>query len=358
LVVIGIILYEQQPSWLAPRTPTPTAIPTRAAVAFLADGQVALAAGDYDVALAAYGEVTRLEPDNSDALTIQAEIYLILGDVAQARRLAQQAVDVAPQNPRSLTILARTLNWLGDNENALQFAFDALEIDPENATTKAVLGEIYTDEGNWEIAEEHLTQALTSEPQNVTALRNRAYLYERRGDYDNAIIILEAAIAAAPKRFDLYIELGRQHRVGRLDYEKANAAYAEAVKAYEAPITLDAQGDGLYNSGDHLQAVRVLRKAVELDPNYGPALVHLGMVLYARRNYEDAAPNLEKGLQLIGDRARVEQLYTAGLAYINKDPRDCEKAVPWLVKALQLNPEATPAQQGLTACGQPTSTSG
>jgi hypothetical protein len=89
-----------------------------------------------------------------------------------------------------------------------------------------------------------------------------------------------------------------------------------------------------------------------MDPTYGPALVHLGMALYARRNYEDAAPNLENGLKLIGDKARIEQLYTAGLAFINKEPRECDKAIPWLLKALEIDAEATPALQGLSACDQ------
>ena len=78
------------------------------------------------------------------------------------------------------------------------------------------------------------------------------------------------------------------------------------MEVYKSAVTLDALGDGLYNAGDHLQAVRVLEEAVDLDPDYGPALVHLGMALYARRNYEDAATSLEKGLPLIGDSARVE----------------------------------------------------
>jgi tetratricopeptide (TPR) repeat protein len=99
--------------------------------------------------------------------------------------------------------------------------------------------------------------------------------------------------------------------------------------------------------------VRVLREAVELDPDYGPALVHLGMALYARRNYEDAVTNLESGLALIGDKAREDHLYTAGLAHINKEPRECALAEPWLRKALELNPNSEPALAGLQICATP-----
>lgn len=351
LIALAIILYEQQPSWLAPRNPTPTPVPTRAAIAFIADANIARATGDYGVALAAYGQAATLEPNNAEALIALAEIELMFNNASRALEYAQRAVDAAPQNVQALTILARAFNWTDDNEAAINAAFDALEIAPDDASAMAVVGEIYADEGSWAQAEHYLGQALAKEPNNVLALRNRAYYFELRRDYEQAIPALLQAIEAAPRHFNLYIQLGRQYRVGLADYEKASEAYAAAVQAYESPMTLVAQGEGLYNTGDHLQAVRVLRKALELDPDYGPALVHLGMALYARRNYEDAAPSFEKGIPLMGDQARIEHFYTAGLAHINKDPRDCESAIPWLLKALEIHSGATPALQGLNTCG-------
>jgi tetratricopeptide (TPR) repeat protein len=91
---------------------------------------------------------------------------------------------------------------------------------------------------------------------------------------------------------------------------------------------------------------------VEDDPNYGPAQVHLGMALYARRNYEDAVPALEKGITILGDKARIEHLYTLGLAYIYKDPSECDKAEVWLRKALEVDPESGPALEGLALCNR------
>ncbi|MCL4860422.1 MAG: tetratricopeptide repeat protein [Caldilineaceae bacterium] len=351
LAVIAIILYEQQPAWLAPQEPTPTPIPTRPAIAFIADATRARAVGDYNVAMAAFEQAAILEPDNVEALMALSEIELMLDNAPSSLDYAQRAANVAPQNPRALVTLARAFNWNDDNESALSYALDALELLPEDATTLAVIGEIYTDEGLWTTAENYLMQALEKEPRNILALRNLAYFYELRRDYDEAIGYMEQAIDAAPLRFDFHIQLGRMYRVGKLNYEKANEAYAAAVRVYESPMTLTAQGDGLYFIGDHLQAVRVLRKAVEIDPDYGPALATLGMALYARRNYEDAAPNLEKGVRLLGDRARIEHLYTAGLAYINQEPRDCERAIPLLLKSLEIDQSARPALQGLATCG-------
>jgi tetratricopeptide (TPR) repeat protein len=282
---------------------------------------------------------------------MQSRLYMLDQNIAAAYDAAAQAIEIDPKNANALAALGRAEDWLGQFDNALNHALDAYEVDPNNVETLAVLGEIYTDVGNLDIAQEYLTQALTLDPNHVLALRNQSYLLEKRGKYDEAIAALDQALAQDPQRSDLFIEKARIYRVGKNDIGKAIEAYRAAVDANKTPITLDSLGEGLYNAGDHLQAVRVLQDAVELDPNYGPALVHLGMVWYARRNYEDSATDLEKGLALIGeDRAREEYLYTAGLAHINKEPRECDKAIPWLEKALEKNPESEPALAGMRIC--------
>lgn len=351
LIAIAIILYEQRPTWLVQRDAQPTAAPTRGAVSYLADAESALNAGNFDEGVTALRQAVALDDRNADALVELARLNLQTLNPADALRYAQQAFEVAPKNPEVLNTLARALDWAGQLEDALNAALDGLEIDPENATTLAVLAEIYTDVGNYDVAQDYVDQALAKDGNNVLALRNKAYLLERRGDYESAAAAYQAAIDVAPQRFDLYIEKARQYRIGLQDAEKANEALRKAVEVYRSPMTLDALGDGLYFAGDHLQAVRVLREAVELNPEYGPALVHLGMALYARRNYEDAAVAFDRGLPLVGDMARVEQIYTAGLAHLYKEPRECDKAEPWLLKALALDPASEPVLVGLRACG-------
>ncbi|MCB0129639.1 MAG: tetratricopeptide repeat protein [Caldilineaceae bacterium] len=350
LIVLGIILYEQQPTWLVPQDFQPTPVPTRSAVSYLSEAEALLAESDYDGAISAYLEMARLEPNDPMPLVELSDLYLLLQDLPRSLQYAQRAYELDPKDPVVLTKYAHISDWTGDYEGALNLALDALEIDPASADTLAVLAEVYTDVGNWEVAQDYLDQSFALEPDNVGTWRNQAYLYERQGEYEAAIVAYDKAIEIAPNRFDLYIERGRQQRVGLLDYDGANDSYRQAVEVYESAITLDALGFGLYNVGDHLQAVRVLRDAVELDPNYGPALVHLGMALYARRNYEDAVPMLEKGVTLLGDQARIEHIYTLGLAYIYKDPSDCAASEGWLRKALVIVPDTGPALEGLALC--------
>ncbi len=349
-LVVGY-LYVQQPAWLSQQPLVPTPTPTRSALSWLAQAQIHLEAGDHPAALQALQEAARLEPDNPEPWVRQAQIYLMDRRLTRALEAAERAVRMAPEDVDALNIYARALDWMGRYEEAINYAFDALDLDPENATTLAVLGEIYSDVGNWPRARTYLEEALELEPDNVLALRNMAVLYELQGDYETAIEYFDRAIAVAPERPDLYIERGRQYRALE-EWDKAIESYQAAVEVAELPMTLDALGWGLYLSGDTLQALRVLRKAVELDPEYGLALAHLGMVYYTRRNYEDAAPTLEKAVEILGEEeSRIEYYYSLGLAHIYKKPRECNKAIPWLRKALAIDPDTPPALEGLRVCG-------
>ena len=350
LAALAIVFYQTRPAWLAPRIAMPTPTPTVSVVAYVAEAQNALSRGDYAAALTAYAKIAELEPGNPEPWITKSRLFMIEQDIQAAYESAVKAVELAPQSVAALTALARAEDWQGDFETALNHALDAYDLDPQDVETLAVLAEIYTDTGSVETAQMYLDQALALDPNHVLALRNQAYLHERNGRYDEALAALDRALALDPQRADLFMEKARIYRVGKGEFPKAVEAYRAAVDTNKTAVTLDALGEGLYNAGDHIQAVRVLREAVEMNPDYGPALVHLGMALYARRNYEDAVTNLENGLALIGAKAREDHLYTAGLAHINKEPRECALAEPWLLKALELNPTSEPALAGLRIC--------
>ncbi|MCB0113305.1 MAG: tetratricopeptide repeat protein [Caldilineaceae bacterium] len=355
LVVIGFFgyyLYVRQPDWLVQQPLQPTPTPTRSAVSWLAEAELHLARGEFPLAIQSYQQIARLEPDNADPWVAQGQLYLMDRRLSQATELARRAVEVDPEDVDALALYARVLDWNGDYETAINFAFDALDLQPDHAATLAVLGEIYSSVGNWSRSQEYLDQALTVDPENILAIRNQAILYELQGDYSLAVDQFNRALAIDPDRFDLYIERARQYRA--LDeWDLAIESYKAAVEVMETPVTLDALGWGLYLSNDTLQALRELRKAVELDPEYGPAVTHLGMAYYARRNYEEAAPTLEKGIALLDENeVRIEYLYSLGLAHIYKVPRECDKAVVWLQKALEIHAESLPALEGMRICTQ------
>ena len=351
LMAVGIFFYETRPQWaFSPQIiPTPTATP--AAVLFLTEADNLVKQGKFDEAIAAYKQAATLEPTNPKPLIELSRLSIYIDGLLNpniAHDYAKRAFELDPQNPEVLTTLARALDWVGELQDAADTALDSLDLAADNVNTLAVLGEIYIDAGNRDIGQDYINKALAIDPNNVMALRNQAFLYERSGDYDASIAAYDKAIAAAPYRFDLYIEKARQLSTGLGEFTLANDELKKAVDIYKAPVTLNAYGYGLYLAGDHPQAVRALRDAVEINPNYGPAQVTLGMALAARLNFEDAVIALEKGISLVGvDKVRIENITVLAQSLLIQETPDCARAAYWFQEALKVNEGDTIAINGL-----------
>ena len=347
---LAVYLYIQRPDWLVRQPPQPKATPTRSALYWQTEAEVHLAAGRFSDAQAAFKRMVELEPDNPEPLVALAELHMMARQIDQAFALSQQAVQIDAEDVAALTMHARALDWLGQYEAASEFAFEAQDLEPDNADVLAVLGEIYSDIGNWSRAQEYLDEALAIDPKNVLARRNLAILHELRGDYELAVAEMDRAIQLGPNRPDLYIEKGRHYQILE-EWDAAIKSYEQAVAVGETGYALDALGWGLYNAGDALQAVRILRRAAELDPHNGTVLAHLGMAYYARRNYESAAVYLEQAFEILDEEdGRADFYFTLGLAHIYKKPKECHLAVPWLRKTLEDFPGNPSALLGLRQC--------
>lgn len=351
VAAVGIFLFEQQPAWLVERAPPPTPTPAFSASKYLNDAAISLEVRDFDGVLNAYQGLAESFPNEPVAHIRLAELSLMNLEIDETLAHAERAVDVAPDNADALAMLARAHDWKGDYVTALRFALDGQDIEQGNPNVLAVLGEIYTDSLSFDTARGYLDEAYEIAPRNPLVLRNLGWLEEMQRNYEESIKWYEAAIKEAPHRYDIYIELGRQYTVGLNEPEKAIASYEKAVEIHRSALTLDALGYALFQDGEYLRSIRTLEDAIELDPTYGLAHVHLGFVYYRRLNYEDAAPSLNTGVRLLGDEARIEHLYSLGLALIYQDEPKCDEAIPWLRKALEINENSPPALAGLSQCG-------
>ncbi|MDY7039537.1 MAG: tetratricopeptide repeat protein [Chloroflexota bacterium] len=241
---------------------------------------------------------------------------------------------------------------------------DALRINPDYAEAHAYLAEIYADLGSWYDALDEAQLAISLDERSVDAHRTLAYVYEVMGDYEGAIIEYETAIALHPRLSYLHVAVGRNYlALSKPDYDKAIASFEKAIEI--APD--EAEGYDLlgwtygFYKGEPDRAIIELERAVELDPNYASAYGHLGWLYYAQRNYEDAIINFERAVQL--GTTSAEYYYELGLAYIyaatnglapgySQDDlaRGCEKGLPWLDKALEIDPYCQPCWDGVTLC--------
>jgi tetratricopeptide (TPR) repeat protein len=70
------------------------------------------------------------------------------------------------------------------------------------------------------------------------------------------------------------------------------------------------------------------------------------LTYYVLRNYEDAITAFKNAFDLGADK--LEYYYELGLAYVYLER--CDEARPWLLKAIEMDPTAWPAWEGLDLC--------
>jgi tetratricopeptide (TPR) repeat protein len=347
VLVVGVYLLATRTAFFEnpfdPFPPTPT--PTRSAISFLAEAEDHYQAGRFRPALEAYERVAALEPANDEAFRQQAWIQIMLGHSKEGIELAQQAVKL-DGSALNKAILAMALDWSGRYDEAIEIALEAVDQEPLLAEAHAILAEIYADKNNWERALEEAEKAVELEPNNAIALRNLGYVLDTQGRHEEALDFLGQAAELAPNLGYIHLTAGNAY-LALNDFDGMIAAYEKAVEVNpDNAMALDKLGHASAIAGDPDRALATLKKAVELDPDFGLSYAHLARVYYTQLNWEAAIENFDKAFALGVENE--EFFYLMGLSHQYLD--DCDNALKWFEKALELNPDSAPVQQGIRRC--------
>lgn len=149
------------------------------------------------------------------------------------------------------------------------------------------LGQKYLQQGQLETALEKLTKALEYDPNYVDANTVIAVLYEKINDPAKAEEHYKRATDLKPKggneanNYATFL-----CKVGRYDQAQSYFERALADPFYKTPaIALANSGACLLKAGKRDEAEVALRKALDLRPNQGEALIQLASVLYDKGEY-------------------------------------------------------------------------
>lgn len=200
-----------------------------------------------------YRQALQLQEDHPLAWAALAQSYVLLGDLtamepAEVERLSREAVE------RALAI---------DDSLA-----------PAIVARGVVLG-IYQQ--RWDLAEESLTRAIELNPAYPAARNWYAHLLRARGRVD-----------AAVEQARMAVELDPLSGINGVNF-----------------------GFALFNRGDRHQAGQVFRRVLEMEPDFPPALLGLGMVESSLGRADAAHVALERAADVAGG----SMLFDASLAY-------------------------------------------
>jgi tetratricopeptide (TPR) repeat protein len=204
---------------------------------------------------------------------------------------------------------------VGDRlDEAVELLGRAVALAPGHAGCLANLGEALRRRGDLRAAFDALVRAVGIDAQLFPAVHNLGSVLEALGAIDGALACFERAAELRP---------GSSATAERLEAARASVAARNANDAREPPAdesaamavaTLLTLARPLAMQGRLEDAVRLLERAVKLQPRLAPAYCNLAMLEAALGRVDEACANYRRALEIEPDRADV--LHALGVALL------------------------------------------
>lgn len=183
----------------------------------------------------------KLDPRNTDVIFLMARLSMKQAFYGDAIPLLEEGLKIAPKRPNLLAALGESYFMMGRVEQAKQTFQTLIEVDP-SATSYSFMGLWYRHEGQFDEAVKYFERGLKADPHNAACLYNLGYIATRQGRYDAGEKWLTEALAIQPDYVDALRELA--------NLKMQQKKFAEALP--------------------------ILRKCAQLDPDPGPIYYRLG----------------------------------------------------------------------------------
>ena len=297
--------------------------------ALMAAGEVLSArVGDVAGARAAYERVLARRPYHADATWALAGLVEKGGDPDSAARLLEKRLDdeslTPPEKARIMTQLAALSRAAGVEPAAERRLLEALGCVPDHIPAIIALADFYADAGRWDDLEAFLREVLdgtvlaAAPPALIADLHRRlAGAHEKLGRDEDAYQTLVAADRLHRGHLLIKLALGENRYKARRWREAA--LHLSPLAAHEdAPRYPAEVAQGLYHAA--LAEIRSLRpekapplyaRALELKPNYTPALQALAEIAMEQGEHKQAADLLTRQATATEDPAERMRLFEA-----------------------------------------------
>jgi tetratricopeptide (TPR) repeat protein len=305
--------------------------------------QVLLLAGRFEDAKARAAALLAQNPNDVDALLLQASAMASLRDPAGATTQIEEALKVSPESSQAFARLGVVRLQSGEAKEAEAAFRRAVALDPSSVDAQLALASFLWAAGRTPEAEAILKQALATQPQHFLANRMLAGLYLATGRATEAeqplkIVADSSKTAAARLQLaDYYSRIGRTQEATSLLIPLSSdpATFAEAEARLAA---LDYAGGRVPEAHKRLDAV--LARA----PNNAAVLVMKAQWLTTENKLDEA---LDRAKAAIAADPQSASAHFA-LAAVHDRRREVADAIKSYSEVLRLNPRATAAQIALS----------
>ena len=258
-----------------------------------------------------------------------------------AEELCREALADFPGEPNFLSLLGAALNRQGRAGEAEPLLRRALEEEPGYAKGHEELGRSLLLLGRSEEAIERLRRAMEIDPKLQSAQLTLVQALAQAGRAEQADEMMQAFLRADPAR-ELIAKAAEHHRAGRL--EDAESIYREILS--RDPRNLEALRllALIAMKTEHYgQAESLLKRAVEIAPDFLAAWIDLSRAQLERQELQAALASIERAVQLSPRSANVH----INLANVQARSGHHDQAIASYRRAIEFGPNQPDGYLGL-----------
>ncbi len=299
-------------------------------------GYVALLKDDKERAKVLLEEVLSVLPEHPESLLLLARLYHEEGQYTLAETHISKFLAQFPNHLPAVKLLSVIQLRLQKPGATVDTLADAASQAQEDWQVLALMGSALMEEGNLEKGIEYLEKAAEVNPETAAVHTQLALGHMAKGSMDAAISELESAIELDQGLIRAEILLVLAHlRTNKVD--DAVIAAQDLVKKHEGnPVAHNLLGAAYQAQKNEKAARNQYNKALEIQPEFIPALGNLARMDLANRKLREAGEKFNKILSIDGSNTNA----LISLAYIASENGDQEKMVSILEKASSSNPSS------------------
>lgn len=289
-------------------------------------------------------QVLRVAPDYIPALMLASALQMQRQDYVQAQENIKKVLERAPNLPAARRLLVTSYIGTREPARALEALQPLLKERVEDVAVLNLAGQVYAMNGDFTRSEQYFERATAADPKNAQ-LRTRLGVSRLvGGEAEQAFHDLEAASALDADNVQADITLIMAH-LRRNEIAKAIAAVQTLEKKKpNDPVTYNMKGGVLLASKDNAGARKAFEKALEVRPDFMPAVSNLARLDIADKKIDDARKRFETFIKANPKVAQGYMQYAEFMAMTGGQNKDIQAL---LEKGLAAVPTSMPLRSGL-----------
>jgi Flp pilus assembly protein TadD len=258
--------------------------------------------GDYDAALASFGEAHKLSPKDPAITGYLIEANIAAKHFAAAAELAMQARAQSPNDLRLAELEAQALQQDGKADQGIAVLEDAVKAHADEPLAYVALAQLYSGASRGADAVKVLQTAQTKFPADTSIIFELGAVFDKQKDFAKAEETFRQVLSKEPDNAGALNYLGYMlaERGERLDESVGYLKKALEIEPGNGSF-LDSLGWAYFKEGKLDLAEENLRRAAEQLKTNSVIQDHYGQVLFKMGRLDDAIAAWNRALSGDGD---------------------------------------------------------